>query len=117
MTIAFLSGENRNINVEVNGEPVTELVCNSGSYNRVGLKSIKVKLNPGVNTVRFYNADYFMPDIDYFDLAPDTSGIDGVGEDEVSEKEKSIYNLAGVRQQSIESPGVYIVDGKKVVSK
>ncbi len=70
MTIGFLTEEDREILVEINGEKVSKYVANSGGYNKVGTLTIPVSLKKGVNSVRFSNPDYFMPDIDYFDIKP-----------------------------------------------
>lgn len=115
MTIAFLSAEDREIVVEVNGEKVTTYMANSGGYNRVGSVTIPVTLKKGVNTVRFSNPEYFMPDIDYFDLKfIQAGGIDGVAAD--MNVNNDVYNLKGVKMKNEDNlpSGIYIVGGKKV---
>lgn len=116
MTIAFLSAEDRDITVEINGEEVKTITANSGSYNRVGTTTFPVTLQPGVNTVRLSNPYYFMPDIDYFDLKPVKAGIEGVEADAATDGTTDIYNLNGVKMESQKdlAPGIYIVGGKKV---
>lgn len=115
MTIAFLSAEDREIVVEINGEVVATCTANSGSYNRVGTITIPVTLKKGVNAVRFSNPDYFMPDIDYFDLKLVKAGIDSI-EADASVSNHDVYNVNGVKMQSEDNlpPGIYIVGGKKV---
>ena len=70
LTIAYLSGEDRNIMVDVNGEFAAKCTANSGGFDKVGTVTVPVTLKPGVNSIRFHDAGYFMPDIDYFELVP-----------------------------------------------
>lgn len=70
LTVAYMSAEDREIFIEVNGEVAAMCMANTGDYNKVGTSTYTVRLRPGENTVRFYNTDYFMPDIDYFDITP-----------------------------------------------
>ncbi|MBR1667950.1 MAG: alpha-galactosidase [Bacteroidaceae bacterium] len=79
LTIAFISGENRNIVVNVNGKKVQSVVANSGSWNTVGKKTIKIQLQKGRNTIRLSNSSNWMPDIDYIELQSDVpAGIQAV---------------------------------------
>lgn len=68
MTIGYLSAEDREIIVDVNGEEAGMIIANSGGYDKVKTSTIPIKLKKGVNTIRLSNPGYFMPDIDYFDL-------------------------------------------------
>lgn len=71
LTIAYLSAEDRNIAVDVNGRQVANLKCNSGDYvSKVATQSVTVNLNKGMNTITLSNPTYFMPDIDYIDVEP-----------------------------------------------
>ena len=70
MTIAFLSAEDREICVEINGKKAAVCTVNSGGYDKVGTTTLNVKLKRGNNKIRLYSTDYYMPDIDYFDLIP-----------------------------------------------
>lgn len=70
MTIAYISGENRNINVTVNGKRVQSVNVNSGGWQTVGKKNVTIQLQKGRNTIRLSNATYWLPDIDYIDLKP-----------------------------------------------
>ena len=47
MTIGFLTEEDREILVEINGEKVSKYVANSGGYNKVGTLTIPVSLKRG----------------------------------------------------------------------
>lgn len=68
MTIAYITGETRNINIDVNGERVNKVSVNSGSWTTVAKKIFNVQLKEGQNTIRLSNATNWMPDIDYIDL-------------------------------------------------
>ena len=68
MIIAFISGENRNITVSVNGKKVQTVSCNSGGWQTVGKKTVTIQLQQGQNTIRLSNPTNWMPDIDYMDL-------------------------------------------------
>ena len=68
LTIAFISGENRNITIDVNGTKVTTVSANSGGWGKIGKKTVEIELQKGVNTVRLSNTSNWMPDIDYMEL-------------------------------------------------
>ena len=70
LTIAYLSGEERELTVSVNGKAQQTLKLNSGAWDRVGEVTIPVKLKKGQNTIRLSNAEAWMPDIDYIELNP-----------------------------------------------
>ena len=69
ITIAFFSGEDRALNIEVNGKKIEKQTCNSGSFDKVGTITVKANLNQGNNTIRLYNNRYNMPDIDYIEVS------------------------------------------------
>lgn len=68
MTIAFISGENRNITISVNGKKVQTVSCNSGGWQTVGKKIVTIQLEKGQNTIRLSNPTNWLPDIDYMEL-------------------------------------------------
>ena len=68
LTIAFISGENRNITVSVNGEKVQTITANSNGWSTVGRKTLDIQLQKGRNTIRLSNPSNWMPDIDYIDV-------------------------------------------------
>ena len=68
LTIAFISGENRNITIDVNGTKVTTVSANSGGWGKIGKKTVEIELQKGINTVRLSNTSNWMPDIDYMEL-------------------------------------------------
>ena len=68
LTIAYLSGDNRNVTVSVNGKKVQKLTCNSGGYDKVGTTTLRIPLNKGKNLIKLYNNKAYMPDIDYIQV-------------------------------------------------
>ena len=68
MTIGFISGENRNITISVNGQDVQTINVNSGGWGTVGTATVAIQLDKGKNTVKLSNASDWMPDIDYMEL-------------------------------------------------
>jgi hypothetical protein len=68
LTISYISGENRNATLSVNGVDTLITNLNSGGWSTIGNKTISVKLNTGYNTIRFSNATGWMPDFDKIQL-------------------------------------------------
>ena len=112
MTLDYISGENRYVTIQVNGRTIRRLSLNSGGWSTVKSTSLDIELNPGMNVIRLFNTSDWMPDIDCMRLqfnAP--SAIDSV---KTKKKKSSIYSIDGVRQTEATTPGIYIIDGKKV---
>ena len=114
MTIGFISGDNRNIAVSVNGEVVETVVANGGSWNKVSQKKVAVKLNQGNNTVRLSNATGWMPDIDYIDLVPTVPSSIGVAEQQPLAADEAVYDLQG-RKIHKKKEKIYIKKGRKII--
>ena len=114
MTIAFMSGENRNINVSVNGKKVKAITANSGGWGTVGRKTVDIHLEPGRNSIRLSNPSNWMPDIDYIELknntptaiqAPSaTQAADGIA-----------YDLSG--RPATDDSRIKIINGKKYLTR
>ena len=69
LTIAYLCGENRSIDVEINGVLVKTLTVNSGNASTVKLTApVTIHLKKGYNEIRLSNAKGWMPDIDYIEV-------------------------------------------------
>ena len=64
LTIRYFGGEDRDINLEVNGRPVTTLQTHSRDWNRPATIALDIQLQKGFNTIRLSNASAWMPDID-----------------------------------------------------
>ncbi|MDE6561088.1 MAG: hypothetical protein K2K75_06895 [Muribaculaceae bacterium] len=68
MTIRFITGAYRNITVTVNGEVIDNLTVNSGGWDIIGAKTLKINLLKGGNEIRLSNSADWMPDIDCITL-------------------------------------------------
>ena len=70
MTIHYFSGDKRNINVDVNGVLVGafEAYGDTSDWNTRRSITIDVELNKGDNTIRLWNDNGWMPDIDGMEL-------------------------------------------------
>ncbi len=64
LTIYFISGADRKINVAVNGESSDILVANSGGWDKVGSVSLSINLRKGDNEITLSNPNDWMSDID-----------------------------------------------------
>ena len=115
LTIAFISGENRNIKVSVNGETVSTVSVNSGGWQTVGKKKIQIQLQQGRNTIRLSNASNWMPDIDYIEVTPaedaaitPPAAIEGGS--------RALYDLQGRRVEAHQAHGVVVTHGRKYMT-
>ena len=68
MTLSFITGENRNIKISVNGGEPISASLNGGSWSSVAQKDFEITLNKGNNTVRLYSDSGWMADIDCMTL-------------------------------------------------
>ena len=64
VTFVYYSGEQRDMELEVNGKHITTLATHSRNWSKPGKITVSVPLQKGSNTVRLYNAKAWMPDID-----------------------------------------------------
>ena len=96
IVIGCLTADDRDICIDVNGKPVASLTANTGGYNKVGEVAARIKLQPGENTIRLYNNDYFMPDMDYVDIKPMNSDA-AVAQNLGEQSEVTYYNLSGIK--------------------
>ena len=115
MTIAHISGENRNINVTVNGKRVQSVNVNSGGWQTVGKKNVTIQLQKGRNTIRLSNATYWLPDIDYIDLKPVIPNDIQVGTFVNPSNSPYSYDLVGRPSQS--NTLVRIQNGRKFIER
>lgn len=126
MTLTIISGENRKVNISVNGGQPQTITCNSGSWDKTKDYKVTIHLNSGNNVVRLYNSSAWMPDIDCMHLAQIVpSSIENV--EAAKQTRTATYSLAGqiLRQgnsdaaKSLEGlpAGIYIYNGKKYVKK
>ena len=68
LRVFFITGDNRSMTLNVNGEDVRTHTGNSGGWSIVGSAEFTVTLNKGENTVRLYNATGWTGDIDRMEL-------------------------------------------------
>ena len=68
MTLSFITGENRNIKISVNGGEPISASLNGGSWSNIAQKEFEITLNKGNNTVRLYSDSGWMADIDCMTL-------------------------------------------------
>ena len=115
LTIGYISGENRNITVGVNGATVTTVNVNSGGWQTVGKKTLTVNLVKGRNVIRLSNAKAWMPDIDYIELKPVVSAsIHDVQQS--SSNVQRTYDLQGRLLNGKQmASGIVISQGRKVL--
>jgi len=64
LDLFFLSGDDKNATMSVNGQDIQLTKLNSGSAKTVAKKTIPVVLNKGYNAIRISNATGSTPDID-----------------------------------------------------
>jgi len=114
MTIAFMSGENRNINVSVNGKKVKTITANSGGWGTVGRKTVDIHLEPGRNSIRLSNPSNWMPDIDYIELKNNTPTA--IHTSSASKDADGIaYDLSG--RLATDDSRIKIINGKKYLTR
>ncbi len=68
LTLKYYCGEARQMQVDVNSNPAVTIETNSTDWSVAATATTTVKLRKGQNTIRLYNADAWMPDIDYMDI-------------------------------------------------
>ena len=126
MTLKFMSGDNRNLTVNVNGKDVQTLTCNSGGYDKVGFKTLNISLVPGENLIRLYNksSSAAMPNIDCMTIHPVgvteriAVGIHApVAVSTAKTLDGKYYTLDGRTVKHPRKGRIYIHDGKSVLMK
>ena len=124
MKISYISGESRNITVNVNGEDVRTISCNSGGWGTVSSSTLQVTLQPGENTIRLYNksSSAWMPNIDCMTLLPKGTTervVVGINAPVVTPADKvndgKYYTLDGKLVRHPQKHRLYIYNGRKVL--
>ena len=114
LTIAYISGENRNITVSVNGKKVQTVNVNSGGWSSVGRRNIDINLEKGYNIIRLSNATGWMPDIDYMELKlTEPSAIENITM--TPDNDAPTYDLQGRRINPNQTRGIVITNGQKIL--
>jgi len=101
LTIAYLSGDNRKLTLEVNGKRILKFTCNSGGYDKVGTVKARVQLNQGNNVITLKNNKSYMPDIDYIQVVPakNAAGVSSFYEQNTKLNYSDGKNFAGTIEQ------------------
>lgn len=70
MSIYYISGDNRSFFISVNNGLALEVSnLNSGGWDKVAVKKVKIALKSGENTIKFYNNLNYAPDLDKISFA------------------------------------------------
>ena len=116
LTIAYICGESRTINVYVNGKKVKGVSCNSGGWEKVGKKTLDITLEEGANTIRLVNTSGWMPDLDYIDVVPTAlTGVEAVKNG--AGKPQRLYNLQGREVKGAQAHGIVVSNNRKMIRK
>ena len=114
LTIGYLSAENRNITISVNGTKVQTVNVNSGGWGTVGRRQVNIKLQKGQNTIRLSNPTAWMPNIDYIEVTPVVpAAIEATMQE--TDGPRQAYDLQGRPAKKATSHGILITNGKKVL--
>ncbi len=117
MKLTYVSGENRSLTVQVNGEDVTTRTLNSGSWSTMKSVDVPISLNAGNNVVRVYTSKgNWMPSIDCMTLTRKDvpEAIEGVEAD--TSTDSPYYNLQG-QPVTPTTNSIYIKNRQKVLMK
>ncbi len=117
MKLTYVSGENRSLTVQVNGEEVTTRTLNSGSWSTMKSVDVPISLNAGNNVVRVYTSKgNWMPSIDCMTLTRKDvpEAIEGVEAD--TSTDAPYYNLQG-QPVTPTTNSIYIKNRQKVLMK
>ena len=121
LTFGYVSGENRTMQLSVNGSPTQTLSSlNSGGWDRVGSRAVTVRLNAGTNVIRLSNASAWMPDIDYMRVTlVEADAIDRPADDSrvAAGDAAPAYDLSGRRVVSKSRKGLVVKDSKLLLRK
>ncbi len=116
LTIAYICGESRTINVYVNGKKAKGLSCNSGGWEKVGKKTLDITLEKGENTIRLVNTSGWLPDMDYIDVVPTAlTGVEAVRDE--ANKPQRLYDLQGREVKGAQAHGIVVSNNRKYIKK
>ena len=116
LTLGYISGESRSLVLYVNGQRIQNLSnLNSGGWNKVGTRSVEIRLNAGQNTIRIANSSAWMPDMDYMRLELlEADAIESVSKARMVNGKW--YDLSG-RPTIASKKGIKIRKGHKVLKR
>lgn len=116
LTIGYICGENRTINVYVNGKKAKGLSCNSGGWEKVGKKTLDITLEKGENAIRLVNTSGWLPDMDYIDVTPAIPTSVGMIKDEAN-KPQRLFDLQGREIKGSQAHGIVVSNKRKIIKK
>ena len=116
LTIGYICGESRTINVYVNGKKAKGLSCNSGGWEKVGKKTLDITLEKGENTIRLVNTSGWLPDMDYIDVTPAIPTSVGMIKDEAN-KPQRLFDLQGREVKGAQAHGIVVSNNRKMIRK
>ena len=116
LTIGYICGESRTINVYVNGKKVKGISCNSGDWEKVGKKTLDITLEKGENTIRLVNTSGWLPDMDYIDVTPAIPTSVGMIKDEAN-KPQRLFDLQGREIKGSQAHGIVVSNNRKYIKK
>lgn len=70
MTLTCLSGEQRDMYLQVNGGEAQRFTVNSGGWSKTATIEVDIVLKKGNNIIRLYNPTEWMPNIDCMEIVP-----------------------------------------------
>ena len=70
LTVHYFCGEDRDMELKVNGRAYATLSTHSRNWNKAARISVDIPLHKGYNTIRLSNAHDWMPDVDGITLSP-----------------------------------------------
>lgn len=124
--ITYFTGEPRRMTIAAGKTKLTETFAKTGSYTptTATIKTLRVQLATGTNTIVFSNASGWAPNIDKIELER-ISGYssDGISSPTIDEAPMAdgptgIYTLSGIPvKDPSKAHGILIVNGKKTVIK
>jgi hypothetical protein len=123
MELFYMSGENRNVSISVNGGTATRISCNSGGWGTVASKKIRIHLQKGNNVIRLFNTSAWMPDIDCMKLTLIEPSDDIHKPKVVKDQSTRIFSTTGEQITEDTSSlshlpnGIYIANGRKILKR
>ena len=118
LAIGYISGENRSMKLYVDGELVQNLTgLNSGAWNRVAKRSVKVQLEEGLHTVRLSNASAWMPDIDCMELVLENNSSAVESIPKTTAPTSQAYTVGGQPIDASRAHGIVVQDGRARINK
>ena len=120
LTIQCLCGSDKQMTLEVNGQCITTFDVNTGGENVLGQVGVTVPLHKGINYIRLYNENDYMPDIDCLRVRPHRKESDAIISPDAHSfpsRMGQAYTLSGVPLAERPRRGIYVQNGIKRLGK